>query len=175
MALTDAGKAALTYAGPIAAAVSARASTSEIWDAIRAAAESVPGGAPLPSLQGVSELRSLYSSSRNAAEALSSARDLEERTGLAQGITGSMTSVGVNSRDVQALQTAADYLVRFERQYVTPLGQQGSQWITAKYPAGELPPTVGELIDSLSQFAPGVGTPSLGNLAGIGAVSITAV
>jgi hypothetical protein len=175
MALSDAGRAAMAYSGPIAAAVRLRASTSQIWDAIRNAADQVPGGAPLPSVQGVNEIRGLFAQARNATEALSAARDLEERTGLPQGVTGAMTSTGFRSRSADVLQTAADYLVRFERQYVTPLGQAGSQWVTARFPAGQLPATVGELIDSLSTFAPGTGTPTLGNFSGIGSINITAV
>lgn len=175
MALSPEARLARTYAGPIAAAVSQRASTSEIWDAIRAAAASVGEGAPLPSLAAVNELRSLYASSRNAAEALDSARSTEERTGLGQSITGTMVSTGFRSRDTQALQTAADYLVRFERQYVDPFGKTGTQWITTRYSAGTLPPTVGELIDALSSFTPSVGTPTVGNLTGIGSVNIEAV
>lgn len=175
MALSDAGRAALTYAGPIARSVSLRASTAEIWSAINSAAQQFKTAAPLPSLQGVNELRSLFAASRNASESLASARAIEERSGLAQNITGSMVSVGINSRSPSVLQTAADYLVRFERQYVTPLGQAGSTWVTAKYPAGYLPPTVGELIDSLSTFTPGTGTPTLGTMSGIGDISITAV
>lgn len=175
MALSDAGRAALTYAGPIARAVSERASTSEIWEAINAAASNVPGGAPLPTLGAVNELRSLFAQARNASEALDRARATEERTGMSQSITGAMTSLGVNSRPGQVLQTAADYLVRFERQTVTPLGQQVTKWVTARFPAGSLPPTVGDLVDALSSFQPGTGTPQLGNFSGIGAISITAV
>lgn len=165
----------MAYWGTIQAAVSQRASTADIWDAIKAAAAAEPGGGQLPTLQAVNELRGAAAGLRNSADTFGAARDLEESSGLSQGITSGMMAVAPWSSDQQVLTTLADYQVRFEAQFTTPLGDPASVILTAKYPNGQLPATVGDLIDSLGAWAPASGSLPVGTFDGIGAVSIVAV
>jgi len=175
VALSDAGRAALAYWGTIQAGVTQRASTADLWAAIRGAAASEPGGAPLPTIQGVNEVRAAAARIRNASESFGAARDFSERYGVAQGITADMMSTAPWSREQQSLQTLADYQVRFEAQMTSPLGVQFTQTLTALFPNGTLPATTGELIDALSSFAPASGSLGDGEFNGVGDVSILAV
>lgn len=175
MALSDAGRSAMAYWGTIQAAVTQRASTAEIWDAVKAAQAAEPGGGGSVTLQGLNELRSVAAQLRNGSEKLAAARATEQNSGLSQGITGQMMAVAPWSQDQQVLSTLADYQVRFEAQFTTPLGAQASVVLTALFPNGALPATVGDLIDALGAWAPASGSLPVGTFDGIGDVSIVAV
>ena len=174
-ALSDAGRNAMAYWGTIQGAVSDRTSTADIWSAIKDAQASQPDKFGSVTVQGVNEIRSAAAAIRNTSESLSNARSVEESSGLPQSITGKMMTTVPWSRDQQVLNTLADYQVRFEALFTTPLGASASVMLTAKYGAGELPATVGELVDALGSYAPASGSLPLGTFEGVGSMSITAV
>jgi hypothetical protein len=175
MPLSDAGRAAMAYWGTIQSAVAQRATTADLWAAIRDAQANDPiGGGPV-TLQGVNEVRSAAASVRNTAEAFGAARQVEASSGFGQSITSDMMTTVPWSREPQVLSTLADYQVRFEALFTTPLGQSASVVLTAKYGAGELPATVGDLVSALGAWAPASGSLPIGTFDGIGSVSITAV
>ena len=165
----------MAYWGTIQSAVSERATTAAIWDAIRGTREAEPGKYGPVTVQGVNEIRSAAAQIRNTSDSLGKARALEERTGLSQSITSRMMTTVPWSREGQVLATLADYQVRFEALFTTPLGRSASVMLTAKYGATELPATVGELVDALGNYAPASGSLPMGTFEGIGSTSITVV
>lgn len=175
MALSDQGKAALVYWGEIQAGVTQRATTADIWAAIRGAAAEAGLDRPGVTLQGVNEVRSAAAQIRNSGAVLGKAREVSDRTGLAQGIDSSMMSVAPWSRDPQVLQTLSDYTVRFQIQTVDANGETQTTWLTNLYPGGTLPATVGELVDSLGSYGQLSGSAPQGDFAGIGDIQILAV
>lgn len=175
MALSDDALAAMAYWGTIQSAVTQRASTADLWAAIRGAQAAEPGGGGLVTVRGVSELRGYAAAIRGAAERLNAARAGYDRTGLAQVITGDMMSTAPWSASGQVLSTLADYQVRFEALFTTPLGRSSSVMLTAKFPNGQLSATVGDLVAALGAFALSSGSLPVGTFNGIGAMSITAV
>lgn len=174
-ALSDAGRNAMAYWGIIQSAVADRASTADIWSAIKSAQAEQPDKYGSVTVQGINEVRSAGAAIRNTSESLSNARSTEESSGLPQSITSKMMTTVPWSRDPQILNTLVDYQVRFEALFTTPLGASASVMLTAKYGAGELPDTVGELVDALGSYAPASGSLPLGTFEGIGSMSITAV
>jgi hypothetical protein len=175
VAISDSARSALTFWGAIQSAVSQRATTAEVYSAIRDYAETDLGGHPLPTLAAVNELRSLAAQTRNASEALGNARDLSERYGIDSPISSQMMSLTVSSRDQQSISTLAQYQVRFETQFLTPSGVAASAWVTAKYGAAELPSSVGDLVDAVSSYALAFGYADLASFQGIGSISIAVV
>lgn len=165
----------MAYWGTIQAAVAQRASTADLWSAIKSAQEAEPGGGGTVTVQGVNEIRSAAAAVRNTSESFGAARQVEQSSGFAQSITSQMMTTVPWSRDPQVLSTLADYQVRFEAMFTTPLGRSASVTLTAKYGAGELPATIGDLISALGAWAPDSGSLPVGTFEGIGAVSITAV
>lgn len=175
MTLSPAARAALPYFGAIQEAVSRRANTTGIWDAIKADPLAVTAGAPLPSFQGVNELRALAAAGRNAGEALGAALETERRTGLAQGIDSRMMSYGISSRDQAAINAMAQYHARFEGTFNAPDGSQFKQWLTVKFDASNMPATAGALADALAVGVPNKSIPAGATLSDIGAMTITVV
>jgi len=165
----------MTYWGVIQQAVADRASTADIWQAIRDAQAAEPGGGGPVSVQGVNEVRSAAAQIRNSADYLGAARDVEQTSGLPQTITSQMMTTVPWSRDPQVLSTLADYQVRFQTLFTTPAGEEASQWVTARYGAGQLPVTVGELVDALGAYSMAFGYTDAASFTGVGDVSITAV
>lgn len=175
MALSEAARGALPYWGSIQAAVGERASTAQLWEAIRNEPAAVRAGAPLPSFAGVNELRSLAASGRNAGERLQAAIGTEARTGLAQSIDASMLSYGVSSRDQAAINTMAQYHARFEGTFVLPDGSELKQWLTVKFGQANMPGTVGELADALAVGVPAISIPAGASLSEVGGITLTVV
>jgi len=116
----------MAYWGTIQSAVAERASTAAIWDAIKGAQAGEPGRYGPVTVQGVNEIRSAAAQIRNTSDSLSKARALEERTGLSQSVTSRMMTTVPWSREGQVLATLADYQVRFEALFTTPLGRSAS-------------------------------------------------
>lgn len=175
MALSAAGRAALPYWGAIQAAVSERASTAGVWDAIRADEQAQAAGAPLPNFAGVNELRSLAAAVRNSGERLGAALETEQRTGLPQSIDRTMMSYGVSTRDAAAVATMAQFHVRFEGTFNAPDGSALRQWLTVKFDQSNMPATVGELVAALAVGVPNTSIPAGAELADIGSPTITVV
>lgn len=175
MPLSDAGKAAMAYWGTIQSAVAQRATTAELWSAIRDAQATEPGGVGAVTVQGVNEVRSAAAQIRNGGEALAAARADSETTGMDRSITSAMMSTAPWSSTQQALTALADYQVRFQALFTNPLGEASSVMLTAKFPNGALPATVGDLVDALGAFAPASGSLPVGTFDGIGDMTIVAV
>lgn len=165
----------MAYWGTIQSQTAVRASTADLWAAIRADAAAHPGGLPLPTLQGVNEIRAAAAQVRNASAAFGKARDTTETYGLTQAITGDMVSTVPWSRDAATIAVLADYQVRFNARMTSPLGRQFTQQLTMLFPNGTLPATVGELVTKLGAFAPASGSLGEGSFDGVGDVSITVV
>jgi hypothetical protein len=165
----------MAYWGTVQAAVAQRATTAELWSAIRDAQANEPGGFGPVTVQGINEVRSAAAQLRNSGEAFGAAREDSTASGLDRSISSDMMATAPWSSEQMALTTLADYQVRFQALFTTPLGEASSVMLTAKYPNGQLPATVGELIDSLGAFAPASGSLPVGEFTGIGDVSIVAV
>lgn len=109
--------------GAIQQAVGERASTADIWGALRSVLS--PNGEPLPqgSFQAVNTMRSLAAGIRNAAETLASAPG-------DYAITGDMVSQNINSRDALQQSLSPSYEIRYQATITSELGES-VQWFTA--------------------------------------------
>lgn len=175
MALSEGARGALPYWGAIQEAVGRRANTEGIWDAIRNDQMARKAGAPLPSFQGVNELRALAAAGRNASERLGKALATERRTGLPQSIDASMMSYGVSSREQAAINTMAAYHARFLGTFTAPDGSELQQWLTVKFGQHNMPGTVGELADALAVGVPNTSIPAGTELTGLDSLTVTVV
>lgn len=134
--LSPAGQRALTYWGSIQASVSDRATTSEIWGAIRDAQTALGDGAPSVSVGGVNELRGYAAQIRNAGERYENARPEEP-------LDARMIAPAPWGRS-QAEQNAVPmYQIRFEHNTITE--GTWSHDMRTMYIRGTTPPTVGDL------------------------------
>lgn len=175
MALSEAARSALPYWGSIQEAVGRRVDTTGLWDAIKADPVALKAGAPLPSFQGVNELRALAASGRNAGERLGKALATEQRTGLPQSLDASMMSYGVSSREQSAINTMAQYHARFLGTFTAPDGSELQQWLTVKFGQHNMPGTVGELADALAVGVPNTSIPAGTELTGLDSLTVTVV
>lgn len=174
MALSDQGRAALTYWAQIQQAAAERGNTSGAFERINAARQASGNAGPPVTMLGVGELYSVAAQVRNSTAALDLARQTEESSGLPQQITSDMMSLDVTARPGQVITTFSDYYVRVEAQFTTPLGQSVTQFVTAKYDAGTLPATVGDLVDALSSWIPSQYSASSLTFDSVGDIAITA-
>jgi hypothetical protein len=165
----------MAYWGTIQQQSAQHADSTAMWDAIKADAAANGLTSPGVTVQGVGEVWAAANRIRNTADTFGKARAVEDQTGFGQSITAQMMTTVPWSREPQVLSTLADYQVRFEALFTTPLGQSASVVLTAKYGAGELPATVGDLVSALGAWAPSSGSLPIGTFDGIGSVSITAV
>lgn len=174
MPLSDAARAALLYWEQIQRAAAMRGNVAGAFDEINTArAAGLAPDVPVTML-AVGELYSAAAQTRNATEALGLARQQGESMGLSQQITSDMMSLDISARASRAVATFADYYVRFEAQFTTPLGTSYTQMLTAKYDTTNLPATVGELVDALGSFGESNYAPTGGTFDGVGDISISA-
>ena len=173
MQLTPGQQALLPYWGNIQSAVSQRAGTAELWDAVRqaAAAEGVV-------LRGVSAtdmsgLRGLAATQRNASANLL-------RAGPGEVITGLMISQDLSSRDLVAQALAPSWIVRFE-QDLNVSGELLTVWRSSVF-EGSLPLTINDLRNTLDTDAEQLLAASSGGVdattathLGVGQIQISAV
>lgn len=144
MPLTGALAKAMTYWGAIQASVAQRATTAELFSAIRGAAGLAPGESLGVSASVISQLRGMAAGIRNASEALGSAAP-------DQAIGPSMIS-GVPWGRSQAQQDLVGiWQVRFLQDVSTEEGTQ-QVWRTTLF-QGVLPATVGSLFGQLDDVA----------------------
>lgn len=156
----------LAYWGNIQSAVSQRASTQDLWTAVRdaAATEGV-------SLKGVSAidmnlLRSIAAGQQRATQALSSAP-------MNQAIDPSMIARDVSARDQASQNLAPAWLVRFEHQVLIE-GETVTQWRTSTF-EGFLPGTKAGLLNIVNADAVAMADDYGITHVGVGAVQISAV
>lgn len=156
----------LAYWGNIQSAVSQRASTQDLWSAVRdaAATEGVQ-------LKGVSAidmnlLRSIAAEQQRSMQTLASAP-------LSQAIDPSMIARDVSARDQAAQNLAPAWLVRFEHQVLVE-GETVTQWRTSTF-EGFLPATKADLLDQVGNDAIAMADDYGTTHVGVGAVQISAV
>lgn len=165
----------MAYWGTIQKGVSDRVTTAQLWEMIRADAAAHPGGAPLPSFQGVNEVRAAASAIRNGGERLARALAVEQRTGLPQSIESRMMSTAPWSRTDAEIATLAKYQVRFEARFTALDGSQFTQWLTATFPAHLMPATAGELAAALAASPAAGSVPAGATLTDTGVMQVTVV
>lgn len=174
MALSAQGRDALAYWGEIQRAAAQRGNTAGAFEAINAARQLAGETGPGPSMLGVGEVYAAAARVRNATESLGAARQTETSSGLSQAITSDMVALDITAAPGAVITTFADYYVRVQASFTTPLGQEVTQYVTAKYNAGTLPGTVGELVDALSTWVPSQYQASALTFDSIGDIAITA-
>lgn len=165
----------MAYWNEIQRSTSARATTAQVWDAIKTAQAAEPGGGGAVTLRGVNEVRAAAAALRNSGDQFAKARALEERTGLPQAITGAMMSTAPWSRPPAALAAMPEYHVRFLGSFLAPDGQQLQQYLTVKYGANTLPGTTGDLVDALTVGVPNKSIPAGYSLVNVDDLTITVV
>ena len=165
----------MAFWGEIRGVAAQRGTSTDLWNAIRAAAAAVPGGAPTPTLSGVNEVWSAAVRLRNTGEVFSKALALEERTGLAQSVTSDMLSTAPWSRENLEPGQQYKYQVSFQGHFQTPDEELIHQHLTVTFGANELPETVGQLREALELGIPNTSIPAGVDLVGLGDLSIAMV
>ena len=155
----------MAWWGVIQGAVSERASTAEIWQAIRGFAAESGAAWPPNMLQEVNRMRSQAAGLRNASERLDRARPTD-------ALTGDMLAPLPYARPGPEQELARQFHVRVG--YTATKGNETeTSYITLGY-SGQLPATVGELYaDAQAVTAATVDTYG-GELVGIDTVEIGA-
>lgn len=166
MDLTPGQIKALVYWGVIESAVTKRASTADLWDAIREAAAAAGRPSVGVSASDISRLRGIAASQRNTAENLDRARPGDV-------ITSSMIAQDIAARPLQDQILAPSWIVRFEHD-VTIDGQLQTFWRSSVID-GSLPPTKGQLRSQIEADASAMADDYGVTHIGVGRMQITAV
>lgn len=133
--------------GTILAAARERATTAEVWGAIREYADQAGVALPSNLFAEVNRMRGLASGLRRSSEVLSQARSSD-------AITASMIGSQLYARSPTERELAPLYHVRFEM-VSSVAGQLSRDWYTLEY-SGRLPGTVGALMDDVLDYALGL-------------------
>lgn len=151
--------------GTILAAARERATTAQVWQAIRD--YSAQAGVALPPnlFMEVNRMRGLASGLRRASDVLGRSRP-------DQAITGRMLGQQIYARDPFAQSLAPSYHVRFEMT-TRQAGRSETGWYTLQYD-GVLPNTVGRLMDDVLDYATGLSGGYGVEFGGVGTVEIGA-
>lgn len=171
MDLTDGQRKALGLYGPIIQSASTlHMTTSDLWDAIRDAAEAEGLASPGVTVQDVSHLRGIFAGMTRATEALN-------RADPGSLIDAAMIGQAPWSPDVNVQNATPAYLATFQLSRVVD-GVEVTDWAAVRIP-GALPGTVGELQDQLEAEAEAMaseeGGTFYGEFAGIGNIAIQAI
>lgn len=151
--------------GSIMASARQRATTAQVWEAIRSRADELGVRYPSGILADVNRLRSLASGLAETSRRLERARD-------DQALTGRMIGQQVYARDLSAQATVPAFHVRFQLPVTTPEGTR-QDWYTLEY-GGPLPATVGDLRADLEAYAESLGEDYGVSIGAIGAIEIGA-
>ena len=148
MPLTPEGEAYAWAWGAITSAVGARASTADVFAAVRAEAERA-GQTLQPGMwEAVNELRSLAATIRNGAEAFQSAtRD--------ELFTRAFAPSDINARAAADQALFPEALVRFNLQYTDAEGNEGERPLTVRI-SWSPDMTVGDVQDQVENLAAGL-------------------
>lgn len=165
----------MAFWGEIRTVAAQRGTSTDLWDAIRAAATAVPGGAPLPTLAGVNEVWSAAVQLRRTGEAFTKALAVEERTGLPQAFTSDMITTAPWSRELAGSGELAKFQVTFRGRFQTPDETPLEQYLTVSFGANEMPGTVGDLMNALQLGIPNTSVPAGVDLVGLDDLSIAMV
>lgn len=166
MDLTPGQTKLLAYWGNIQSAVSLRASTADLWTAVRDAATREGVGLEGVNAIDLGRLRSIAAGQRNAMESLARSRP-------GQTITGSMIATDLSARSLQAQLMAPQWIVRFEHD-ITISGELKTVWRSSVFD-GSLPPTIDQLRQSVESDAAAMADDYGVTHAGVGRLQISAV
>lgn len=152
--------------GAIEQATANRATTAEVYQAIRDAAEAQ--GIPSPSipLRAVNELRAYAAAIRNASTALS-------RADVSTAMLSDYIAQAPWSRDLAAQNASPELQVRFQQSFVDETGNAFTHWRTLLIP-GAAPETIQALYDHIEATAEALADEYGVTHAGIGAVQLIA-
>lgn len=146
--LTPRQTRALAYWGPIEHAVGERATTADIWAAIRQSSGTSKGEPIGFNSADLSVVRAYAARIRNAADTLAGA------TGN-QGVTAGMVAEAPWARPLAERNTLPMWQVRFEHATRNAEGVIETAWRTAVY-TGSLAPTVDDLASDVEGDAIGI-------------------
>lgn len=171
MALTDRAASALGWAfGAIQGATYQGLSTSDIWQALRDAAESQGLSTVGLNAADVSSLRGYAAQIRNAADQLSNADP-------SQGLEANMVGYAPWSMDQNTLNTAPEYWARVEMTVADEQGNQSTGWVTMtgitslNMTAGDLQSMIQANAEAAA-ISEGTGTTPRGSLISTGRVEL---
>lgn len=133
--------------GTILAAARERATTAQVWQAIRDYSDQAGLAIPSNLFAEVNRMRSLASGLRVSSERLGRARPTDS-------ITRAMIGSQVYQRSPTERELAPLYHVRFEM-LSSAGGVTSRDWYTLEY-SGQLPSTVGKLTDDVLDYALGL-------------------
>lgn len=133
--------------GTILAAARERATTAQVWQAIRTQAEQQGLRVPSNLFAEVNRMRGLASGLQRSSRNL-------DRASSADAITSSMIGAQVYARSPLERELAPLYHVRFQMT-TSAGGQTQRDWYTLEY-SGQLPTTVGQMMDDVLDYALGL-------------------
>lgn len=151
--------------GEIQESVGERATTAQVWDEIRAAAERYGTRIPEGMFQAVNTMRTLSAQLRNASERLGQADPGE-------ALDRRFYADEIYLRDVTNPLAGSAFHVRFTVPQVQG-GETELKTFTMLYEGG-LPATVGDLLDDLDIYATELGNDYAGELGAIQSIEIGA-
>ena len=166
MDFTPGQKTLLAFWGSIQSAVSQRASTADLWAAVRAAADAEGASLGGASAIDLGQLRSIAASQRNAMEDFSRAR-------ITDPLTSDLIAQDVSARGLQEQNLAPRFIVRFEHD-VTVEGQLQTLWRSSIF-EGSLPATKSDLMNAVEGDAQALADDYDVTHIGIGRIQISAV
>ena len=165
--LTPRQTKALLYWGTIQRAASEHMSTADLWAAIRQQSGTVKGEPIGFTAADISTLRGYAGRIEQRAQALGA---------LARGdaITSDVIGLAPYARGLDQRNATPEYHVRFVLTTVDSAGNQDFRWATSRY-RGTLPPTMADLMDSITNDAIGIAQGYQLNFAGLDSVQILEV
>lgn len=166
MAISDEGRAALTYWGVVQHAVQNKATTAELWEAIRQSAADQGWERPGVTLRGINEIRSMAAQTRNADTRLAQT-DREAVLGT-QHFSEAPWSRPPTDRNLSPMLQ-----IRFEHHTIVD-GELQTNWRTVIH-SGILPSTVGDLYDLVDQSGEQLANDYEVDHAGYGQISVMSV
>jgi hypothetical protein len=149
--------------GSILAAARKRATTAEVWQAIRSYADEAGLQLPPNLFAEVNRMRSLASGLRASSDQLMRARSSD-------ALTSGMIGHQIYQRGGPGQALAPLYHVRFQMEHQLE-GLRSTGWYTLEY-SGQLPDTVGDLMDDIAGYAEGLSGTYGVELVGVGTVEI---
>ena len=151
--------------GTIMASARQRATTAQVWDAIRGRADELGVRYAPGILADVNRLRSLATGLAETSRRIARASD-------DQAITGRMIGQQVYARGLAGQALAPGYHVRFQVPVTTPEGTR-TDWYTLEY-QGAFPATKGQLLADLGAYTDSLGEDYGVSIGEIGAIEIGA-
>jgi hypothetical protein len=166
MAFTSGQQKLLPYWGIIVTSVAQRASTADLWAAVRAGAQIEGNQLTGVRVQDMNVLRSIAASQQRSISSLQS---------LLPGNALDARNIGrdLSSRSLQDQSLAPRWIVRFEHDVVVQ-GQLQTLWRSSVF-EGQLPSTKGDLMNALESDAAELAKDYDVTHVGIGRFSIAAV